>query len=87
MYLRLDAEGIGDPFRGSSGSLTGAAPIKSDTFGIWDKQAIGVLRNNDGSAYGLKYKNVRGQGLSKTVDSLKKSIKDFNNYWNKQSRK
>ena len=73
---------------GSSGSPSGATPIKSDTFGIWDKKATGILRNNDGSVFGLKYKNVRGEGLSKrTLDSLNKSIKDSNNYWNKQLRK
>jgi len=88
----LDVEGIGNPFGGSSGSPSGspsgATPIKSDTFGIWDRQATGILRNNDGSVFGLKYKNVRGEGLSKrTLDSLNKSIKDSNNYWNKQLRK
>ncbi|UKB86371.1 hypothetical protein LF887_07075 [Chryseobacterium sp. MEBOG06] len=80
----LDVEGIGNPF----GSLSGLGTVKSDTFGIWDRQATGVLRNNDGSPFGLKYKNVRGEGLSKgTVDSLNKAIKDSNNYWNRQLRK
>ena len=80
----LDVEGIGNPV----GSLSGSEPVKSDTFGIWDRQATGVLRNNNGSPFGLKYKNVRGEGLSKgTVDSLNKAIKDSNNYWNKQLRK
>ncbi|MDR4952607.1 DUF6443 domain-containing protein [Chryseobacterium sp. ES2] len=80
----LDVEGIGNPI----GTLSGSEPVKSDTFGIWDRQATGVLRHNDGSPFGLKYKNVRGEGLSKgTVDSLNKAIKDSNNYWNKQLRK
>ncbi|UZT98332.1 hypothetical protein ODZ84_01815 [Chryseobacterium fluminis] len=77
----LDVEGIGNPVKG----LSGPEPAKSDTFGIWDRQATGILRSNDGSPFGVEYKNVRGEGLSKrTLDSLNKVIKDSNNYWNKQ---
>jgi len=77
----LDAQGIGNPVKG----LSGPEPAKSDTFGIWDRQATGILRSNDGSPFGVEYKNVRGEGLSKrTLDSLNKAIKDSNNYWNKQ---
>ncbi|WP_316931442.1 RHS repeat-associated core domain-containing protein [Chryseobacterium sp. UNC8MFCol] len=48
-----------------------------DTLGIWDTQATGILRMNDGTPYGLKYKNIRGQGLSRrTLDSLNRAIKD-----------
>lgn len=76
--------GLIDPVSGISKDISS----KLDTFGIWDRQATGVLRNNDGSSFGLKYKNVRGEGLSKrTLDSLNKTVKDPNDYWNKQLRK
>lgn len=57
----------------------------SDTLGIWTTQATGILRMSDGTPYGLKYENVRGEGLSqRTLDSLNKAVNDSNNYWNKQ---
>ncbi len=81
----LDTESLIDL---NKSSISSALKKESDTFGIWDKQATGVLRNNDGTPFGLKYKNVRGEGLNKrTVDSLSKAVKDSNNYWNKQLRK
>ncbi|MDV7697658.1 hypothetical protein N6B72_12070 [Chryseobacterium soli] len=81
----LDSESVIDL---NKSSIYSALEKEQDTFGIWDRQYTGILRNNDGSLSAFKYKNVRGEGLSKrTVDSLNKAIKDSNNYWNAQYKK
>ncbi|UMQ41174.1 hypothetical protein MKS83_17445 [Chryseobacterium sp. Y16C] len=81
----LDVEGIGNPV----GSLSGSETSKSmDTASIWTTQATGLLRNKDGTAYGLKYKNVRGFGLPvQKRDSMLKSSADSTNYWKKKYEK
>lgn len=78
----LDIEGIGNPLgSSSSGSSSETPPVKSDTFNIWTKQGTGLLRNSDGSAYGVQFKNVRGFGLSQQKhDSMMKVSNDSTNY-------
>jgi hypothetical protein len=61
---------------------------KLDTFNIWTTQPTGILYNEDGTAYGLKEKNVRAFNLSKeSYDSIMRVNQDSANYWNKMLRK
>ncbi|WP_051349429.1 DUF6443 domain-containing protein [Chryseobacterium gregarium] len=76
----LDVESIGNPLENSSGS----DPVKSDTFNVWTRQGYGLERKSDGSPYGLKYRNVRGFGLSRHAhDSIMKTSQDSTDYWNR----